>query len=76
MDWTFGFLLGNTSNHGMEIGEAYSTASQTKDGDAASWQSAMRFAVYGISGGGGLAPQAAMNDPRIKAVAVHKRNKE
>jgi pimeloyl-ACP methyl ester carboxylesterase len=29
-----------------------------------------RFAVYGISGGGGFAPQAAMNDPRIKAVAV------
>ncbi|NTU43928.1 MAG: alpha/beta hydrolase [Chlorobiaceae bacterium] len=38
MDWTFGFLLGNTSNHGMEIGEAYYTASQIKDGDAASWQ--------------------------------------
>jgi pimeloyl-ACP methyl ester carboxylesterase len=29
-----------------------------------------RFAAYGISGGGGFAPQAAMNDPRIKAVAV------
>jgi len=28
------------------------------------------FAAYGISGGGGFAPQAAMNDPRIKAVAV------
>jgi hypothetical protein len=38
MDWTFGFLLGNTSNHGVEIGEAYYTASQIKEGDAASWQ--------------------------------------
>lgn len=38
MDWTFGYLLGTTSNHGFEIGEAYYTASQIKDGDAASWQ--------------------------------------
>jgi alpha-beta hydrolase superfamily lysophospholipase len=38
MDWTFGFLLGTTSNHGFEIGEAYYTASQIKEGDAASWQ--------------------------------------
>lgn len=38
MDWSFGFLLGTTSNHGFEIGEAYYTASQIKDGDAASWQ--------------------------------------
>lgn len=29
-----------------------------------------RFYAYGISGGGGFAPQTAMNDPRIKAVAV------
>ena len=29
-----------------------------------------RFTAYGISGGGGFAPQAAMNDSRIKAVAV------
>lgn len=38
MDWSFGFLLGTTSNNGFEIGEAYYTASQIKDGDAASWQ--------------------------------------
>ncbi len=38
MDWTFGFLLGTTSNHGFEIGEAYYTASRIKDGDAVSWQ--------------------------------------
>jgi alpha-beta hydrolase superfamily lysophospholipase len=38
MDWTFGFLLGTTSNGGFEIGEAYYTASRIKDGDAASWQ--------------------------------------
>jgi len=38
MDWTFGFLLGNTSNHGIEIGEAYYTAGRIKNGDAASWQ--------------------------------------
>jgi hypothetical protein len=38
MDWSFGFLLGTVSNHGFEIGEAYYTASQIKDGDAASWQ--------------------------------------
>ena len=38
MDWTFGYLLGTVSNHGMEIGEAYYVASQIKDGDAASWQ--------------------------------------
>jgi pimeloyl-ACP methyl ester carboxylesterase len=38
MDWTFGYLLGTVSNHGFEIGEAYYTASQIKDGDAASWQ--------------------------------------
>ena len=30
----------------------------------------IKFTAYGISGGGGFAPQAAMNDPRIKAVAV------
>ncbi len=38
MDWTFGYLLGTVSNRGFEIGEAYYTASQIKDGDAASWQ--------------------------------------
>jgi alpha-beta hydrolase superfamily lysophospholipase len=30
-----------------------------------------RLAVYGISGGGGFAPQAAQHDPRIKAVAMN-----
>jgi len=30
-----------------------------------------RFAVYGFSGGGLFAPQAAMHDPRIKAVAMN-----
>ncbi|MEW6262175.1 MAG: alpha/beta fold hydrolase [Thermodesulfobacteriota bacterium] len=38
MDWTFGFLLGTVSNLGWEIGEAYYTASQIKEGDATSWQ--------------------------------------
>lgn len=30
-----------------------------------------RFAVFGISGGGGFAPQAAQHDPRIKAVVMN-----
>jgi pimeloyl-ACP methyl ester carboxylesterase len=38
MDFTFGWILGTTSNHGCEIGEAYRVAGQIKDGDAASWQ--------------------------------------
>jgi len=39
MDFNFGSLvLGSTVNHGVEIGEAFYTASQIKDGDAASWQ--------------------------------------
>ncbi|MGV8059444.1 MAG: alpha/beta hydrolase [Smithellaceae bacterium] len=39
MDFTFGSLvLGATGNHGVEIGEAFRTAANIKDGDAASWQ--------------------------------------
>jgi pimeloyl-ACP methyl ester carboxylesterase len=39
MDFNFGSLvLGSTVNHGCEIGEAFYTAAQIKDGDAASWQ--------------------------------------
>lgn len=39
MDFNFGALvLGSTVNHGVEIGEAFYTASKIKDGDAASWQ--------------------------------------
>jgi len=39
MDFNFGTLvLGATVNHGVETGEAFYTASQIKDGDAASWQ--------------------------------------
>ncbi|MHC1742352.1 MAG: alpha/beta hydrolase family protein [Syntrophobacteraceae bacterium] len=39
MDFTFGALvLGATVNHGCEIGEAYRTAANIKDGDAGSWQ--------------------------------------
>jgi pimeloyl-ACP methyl ester carboxylesterase len=30
-----------------------------------------RLAVYGLSGGGGFVPQAAMHDPRIKAVVMN-----
>lgn len=30
-----------------------------------------RLAVYGYSGGGGFVPQAAMHDPRIRAVAMN-----
>jgi pimeloyl-ACP methyl ester carboxylesterase len=39
MDFIFGSLaLGATVNHGCEIGEAFRTAANIKDGDAASWQ--------------------------------------
>lgn len=39
MDFTFGSLvLGATVNHGCEIGEAFYTVANIKDGDAASWQ--------------------------------------
>jgi hypothetical protein len=38
MDFNFGTLvLGSTVNHGVEIGEAFTTAAKIKDGDAASW---------------------------------------
>jgi hypothetical protein len=40
MNFTFGSLvLGAVVNHGGEISEAFRTAAQIKDGDAASWQS-------------------------------------
>jgi len=39
MDFTFGSLaLGAAVNNGCEIGEAFRTAANIKDGDAASWQ--------------------------------------
>ncbi|MBU0651624.1 MAG: hypothetical protein KJ649_02955 [Proteobacteria bacterium] len=39
MDFIFGsMILGATMNHGCEIGEAFYTAANIKDGDAASWQ--------------------------------------
>lgn len=39
MDFNFGTLvLGSAVNHGVEIGEAFYTASQIKDGNAASWR--------------------------------------
>ncbi|MFH1595446.1 MAG: alpha/beta hydrolase [Pseudomonadota bacterium] len=39
MDFTFGSIaLGAAVNHGCEIGEAFVTAANIKDGDAASWQ--------------------------------------
>ncbi len=39
MDFTFGsVVLGSTVNHGCETGEAFYTAADIKDGDAASWQ--------------------------------------
>ncbi|MCJ2165247.1 MULTISPECIES: alpha/beta hydrolase [unclassified Pseudodesulfovibrio] len=41
MDFHFGnLILGSAKNGGVEIGEAFYAASQIKDGDAASWQSA------------------------------------
>ena len=30
-----------------------------------------RLAVYGMSGGGGFVPQAAMHDPRLKAIVMN-----
>lgn len=39
MDFVFGSLaLGSAGNHGCEIGEAFFTAANIVDGDAASWQ--------------------------------------
>ncbi len=39
MDFVFGSLaLGSSVNHGCEIGEAFATAANITDGDAASWQ--------------------------------------
>jgi hypothetical protein len=39
MDFTFGsVVLGSTSNHGCETGEAFYVAANIKDGNAASWQ--------------------------------------
>ena len=39
MDFTFGsVVLGSVSNGGCEIGEAFATVANIKDGDAASWQ--------------------------------------
>ncbi|KAF0232986.1 MAG: hypothetical protein FD177_2025 [Desulfovibrionaceae bacterium] len=39
MDFTFGsVVLGSTSNHGCETGEAFYVAANIKDGSAASWQ--------------------------------------
>lgn len=39
MDFVFGgMILSATMNHGCEIGEAFRTAANIKDGDAASWQ--------------------------------------
>jgi len=39
MDFVFGSLiLGSAPNHGCEIGEAFYTAANIKDGDASSWQ--------------------------------------
>ncbi|MBI9112391.1 alpha/beta hydrolase [Maridesulfovibrio ferrireducens] len=38
MDFAFALILGATMNHGCEIGEAFYTASNIKEGNAASWQ--------------------------------------
>lgn len=38
MEFAFALILGATMNHGCEIGEAFYTASQIKEGDASSWQ--------------------------------------
>ena len=38
MDFAFALILGATMNHGCEIGEAFYTAANIKEGSAASWQ--------------------------------------
>lgn len=38
MDFAFALILGATMNHGCEIGEAFYTVNNIKEGDAASWQ--------------------------------------
>jgi pimeloyl-ACP methyl ester carboxylesterase len=38
MDFAFALILGATMNHGCEVGEAYYTATNIKEGSAASWQ--------------------------------------
>ena len=38
MDFAFALILGATMNHGCEIGEAFYTATNIKEGSAASWQ--------------------------------------
>ncbi len=38
MDFALVLIVGATMNHGCEIGEAFYTAGQIKEGDAASWQ--------------------------------------
>ena len=38
MDFAFALILGATMNHGCEIGEAFYTANNIKEGDAVSWQ--------------------------------------
>ena len=54
MDFNFGTLvLGSTVNHGVEIGEAFYTASKIKDGDAASWQDEW-YKIAGLSEARGL----------------------
>ena len=40
MDFAFTLILGATMNHGCEVGEAFYTAGQIKEGDSASWQDA------------------------------------
>ncbi|MDO9631398.1 MAG: alpha/beta hydrolase, partial [Humidesulfovibrio sp.] len=38
MDFAFALILGATMNHGCEIGEAYATVTNIKEGSATSWQ--------------------------------------
>ena len=52
MDWTFGFMLGTTSNHGFEIGEAYYAASRIKAAAVA----ASGEAAVAMSAGAGASP--------------------
>lgn len=42
MDFSFEWVLGSTTQGGCEIGEAFYTASQIKNGDAKSWQQEWR----------------------------------